>query len=152
MVMVSLGLLALLTVADSVPGCPEQAPRSARPYAAAVAPTLAGFYDLQLVETKPRLRKRVTGQLELLMADSAHRWTVAPLSGSGPRPRGLDRPLWGAVEFDGRPFADSQPLARRDPDHPAVVLVADGRLLLRWPPPAIFHLELMNRPGFAGDS
>jgi hypothetical protein len=140
--MLSVVLAALLASTDSVTDCRRQAPSSSTPYTAAVARTLASFYDLTLVELKPRPVKPITGRLELVPADSLHRWTVAPLGGSGPRAQGLDRPLWGAVEFSGRPFPDSQPLARRDPDHPAVWLIADGRLILRWPPPATFHLEL----------
>ena len=149
--MFALALAALLAFSDSMPECRAQAPRAAARYEASVAPTLAGLYDLTLVETKPRPGAPVTGRLELLAADSIHRWTVAPLSGNGPRPRGLDRPLWGTVEFDGRPSRDSQPLVSRDPDHPAVVLIADGRLLLRSPAPAIFHLELqIERVGAVG--
>jgi hypothetical protein len=101
-----------------------------------------GRYDLTLETTTPRRGFGATGLLELVLADSVQRWTAAPLSGAGPRVRGLDRPLWGWAELTGAYHADLRALARRDPEHPAAVLVADGRLLLSWPAPPAFHLEL----------
>lgn len=122
--------------------CGPRAPRSAVRYDSVVAPTLAGRYDLTLETTTPRKGFGASGVLELVPADSVHRWTAAPLSGAGPRVRGLDRPLWGWAELTGGYRANLRPLARRDPEHPAVVLVADGRLLLSWPAPPVFQLEL----------
>ena len=136
-------LIALLAVGSTdAASCDARAPRSAARYDSLAATTLAGQYDLTLETTSPKKGFGANGLLELVVADSVHRWTVAPLAGVGPRVRGLDRPLWGWAELSGRYHADLRPLARRDLERPAVVLVGDGRLLLTWPAPAVFQLEL----------
>ena len=139
----SLHLLALLfgLGADSL-RCERRAPREATPYDSSHAETLAGEYDLVLVATAPRRGLRATGRLELAPTDSVRRRTAAPLSGVGPRVRGLDRPLWGSTALSGDTLFYFAPLTRRDPDDPAVVLVNDGRLLLLTGPPTAGHAEL----------
>ena len=140
--MLPLLVTLLLAAPPGARPCDPRAPRSAARYDSVAAPTLAGQYDLTLTTTTPRTGFGATGLLELVVADSVHRWTAAPLAGAGPRVRGLDRPLWGWAELTGDSFVDFRPLARRDPEHPAAVLVADGRLLLSWPAPGVFQLEL----------
>jgi hypothetical protein len=131
-------LVFVLSLQTDSARCDTRAPRSAMPYDSARALALAGEYDLVLVTTTPRLRKpRVDAHLTLTQTDEIRRATVAPLSGVGPRVRGLERPLWGWVTSSER-IADG--LSRQDPDNPAAVLTVDGRLMLR--PGRQFHLEL----------
>ena len=152
-------MLSLLVAGMFALGAPTDCRPRARgpsesPYTPSGALALAGRYHLTLVATAGRPGWNASGLLELMPADSTHRYTVAPLSGVGPRRPGLDRPLWGYAELTGNLVGDLSELARRDPDHPAAVLLAEGRLLLTWPRPTIFHLELnverVSAGGFRG--
>jgi hypothetical protein len=139
----SLHVLALLLGLgpDSL-RCEARAPRRATPYDSSRAEALAGEYDLVLVATAPGHGRRASGRLELLPTDSVRRRTAAPLSGTGPRVRGLDRPLWGSAALSGDSLFYFPPLARRDPDNPAAVFITDGRLLLLTGPATAGHAEL----------
>jgi hypothetical protein len=124
----SLHLLALLLGLgpDSL-RCDARVPRHAAPYDSSRAEALAGEYDLTLVATAPSRGRRASGRLDLVLADSIRRRTATPLSSTGPRVRGLDRPLWGSAALAGDTLFYFPPLNRRDPDNPAVVLISDGR-------------------------
>jgi hypothetical protein len=140
----ALRLIALLlTVSSDSLRCDARPPRGAAPYDSSNAVALAGEYELVLVTTAPRRGRRVSGRLDLTPADSVRRRTALPLTGTGPRVQGVDRPLWGTAALDGDRLFDYAPLTRLDADHPAVVLVADGRLLLKGDVgPTSSHTEL----------
>jgi hypothetical protein len=128
-------------------------------YDSSRAASLAGRYDLILIsEDASTFSRSIRGPLELVVADSAHRFVPSDSSGGRMTDRG---PLWGWSNLDGEHIGVPwlrDPLSR-DPAQPGIVVSSAGVVALRagsrahseaGPNSAWMQITRVARGGFSG--